>query len=668
MKASNNDDMEISAASTKRPVFAPESGEYPTPFDAKVGIRRLLSYPDKTREDVLSVIIAVVESRTASRDEGISDSIHTLVASLGQPQDDVEVRMFAKALRSLGYVNETTAKMMASSDPTGTMAALLLMSPKTLPPTTSSLSIMWSIVSNPSGDALKRRSKVVNKMVELSNEGVADWENEYSSYPVAAVIKNEGWFSPFAKSMLVGFRSLPWPLAEMTMSQAPESIKSLVVKKESMSTRSMPNLVAALTRMTDENEAVQSVSRFMGDKAVPAPEKVKLYEHLVDNGMNGSLGEMPAVRDTGLKMFASLPDQMTFDVALGRFLDGSDTASVAELTGNIEFSILDHKAIINKLERSNLMSSANPRFVEFASAMEANESASSDDLEAVLDENDRLSSAAGLVRIGGMNMGQNTAILCAAILIAIGIPTSLVLMNTGTTGEDLASRPDLARKGSQIARLSETSEEHAKIVERAKALASMPSAAPQAKPQQTWENPVPQPANPVPEKAISSPRPQPQPPRTPSIRPTKEQRMQAQEVNRQLVDAIVMLEHDPNKNFSSKGAGGLMQLMPQTWEEINRKHFNGKYPFRKYATNDWVNRKFGTIYLKQIKDYLDDNRSQWKTDQLPLIFACYFGGIGNVRKANFDPAKLKRHYPKTYDYMLRGSGLMGYDVEKLEKL
>jgi hypothetical protein len=108
-----------------------------------------------------------------------------------------------------------------------------------------------------------------------------------------------------------------------------------------------------------------------------------------------------------------------------------------------------------------------------------------------------------------------------------------------------------------------------------------------------------------------------------------------------------------------------MQLMPATWEQINQKHFQGKYPFSKYATNDWVNRKFGTIYLGTIKDYLDDHKSQWKTDQLPLMFACYFGGIGNVRKANFDPAKLKKHYPKTYDYMVRGAGLMGYDIAKL---
>ena len=54
---------------------------------------------------------------------------------------------------------------------------------------------------------------------------------------------------------------------------------------------------------------------------------------------------------------------------------------------------------------------------------------------------------------------------------------------------------------------------------------------------------------------------------------------------------------------------------------------------------------FGTAYLKSIKKYLGSHKSEWKTDELPLIFACYFGGWGNVRKAGFDPSKIKSQLP-----------------------
>jgi hypothetical protein len=108
----------------------------------------------------------------------------------------------------------------------------------------------------------------------------------------------------------------------------------------------------------------------------------------------------------------------------------------------------------------------------------------------------------------------------------------------------------------------------------------------------------------------------------------------------------------------------MMQLMPDTWEALNRRYFGGKYPFRKYNSNDYINRRFGALYLQEIKEYLDTHRAQWKTDQLPLIIACYHGGIGNIRKANFDPVKIKTYMPKTYDYMVRGSYIMNHNIRR----
>ena len=639
--------METNAARSDRPKFVPDSGEYSSPTEAKLGIRRLISYPGKRREDVLSAIIGVVESEAAGENAEVCGMAYSLIASLGSPQDDIEVRLFAKALSVLKWPNEAAVNGMAAADPTGTMAALLLMSHKTFQPAVSRICEVWAIRSRISGGDLKKRNAVIGKMIELSASGIARWENEHTCYPIAAVIKDEGWYSALAMSIVKGFKSLPIPLAEMAMNSAPESVKTIIIKKEAKNTDKMAVLVAALLRTTDEDDATDSMSRFMQDDTVSIPEKIKLYEFLTtwtrDDEGHIPFADMRAVRDAGLKLFASLPDQRTFDVALGKFFDGSDRVSIAELTGNIEFSALDYKSIMTKLEHDNLVRLADPKFVVFARTMEASEKSDADSEEE--EEEDFgdvvLASATGIVRIGGMDMAKSTAIVFAVILVSIGMPMSLVLMRTGTTGSELASRPDLVQKGRQIARMSGTSEEYAEVVEKAKRLMDTPQPAQQA---------------PGTRDGVSVSKPQ--APR--QAKPTLEQRRRAHEVTRQLVDAIVMLEHVPGKEFSSQGAGGLMQLMPETWEAINRMHFGGMYPFSRYAKVDHINRRFGTIYLGQIKDYLDKNRSQWKTDQLPLMFACYFGGIGNMTKANFDPAKIKKHYPKTYDYMIRGTNLMGY--------
>ena len=138
---------------------------------------------------------------------------------------------------------------------------------------------------------------------------------------------------------------------------------------------------------------------------------------------------------------------------------------------------------------------------------------------------------------------------------------------------------------------------------------------------------------------------------------TKRQHAPAQ-VTKAMVDVVTSLEHDPRRQVSSKGATGVMQIMGPTWEEINRKHFGGKYPYRQYARNKGVNKAFGEIHLKNIKDYLDQHRSEWKTDQASLILACYHGGIGNVTLAKFDREIIRRKMPATYDYMVRGTNLL----------
>jgi hypothetical protein len=242
------------------------------------------------------------------------------------------------------------------------------------------------------------------------------------------------------------------------------------------------------------------------------------------------------------------------------------------------------------------------------------------------------------------------AIFTAAILLAMGVPISMALFRTNVSPQEFASNPDAVRIGTATAKRPNQDPEFSARVQQFIDNTTVAIATQKSNPASP---PFVQPTG----------RPTTQPTARPAVQPVaKPNNKISCEINRQLIDSVIMLEHVPGKNLSSKGAGGLMQLMPKTWEEINQEHFGGKYPFAKYYANDWVNRRFGEIYLKEIKDVLDSVKNQWKTDQLPLIFACYHGGFGNIRKANFDPEKIRVNFPKTYSYMIRGTNLMGGEV------
>jgi hypothetical protein len=130
-------------------------------------------------------------------------------------------------------------------------------------------------------------------------------------------------------------------------------------------------------------------------------------------------------------------------------------------------------------------------------------------------------------------------------------------------------------------------------------------------------------------------------------------------VGKALFDVIVSLEGTPANVINSIGAAGTMQIMKPTWEEINKKGFGGAYPYSQYATNDRINRMFGEYYIDKISSFLDQYKSEWKTDKASLVLACYHGGIGNIQKAKFDPRIIKKKMPKTYSYMSRGAALLG---------
>lgn len=91
-----------------------------------------------------------------------------------------------------------------------------------------------------------------------------------------------------------------------------------------------------------------------------------------------------------------------------------------------------------------------------------------------------------------------------------------------------------------------------------------------------------------------------------------------------LVEAVMKRESNMNPNaVSSKGAIGLMQIMPATAKEISEQFFYPGYSEDKLP-DPTINVMFGTYYLSKLLSYYDYN--------LLLALMAYNAGIGNVDK------------------------------------
>ena len=93
------------------------------------------------------------------------------------------------------------------------------------------------------------------------------------------------------------------------------------------------------------------------------------------------------------------------------------------------------------------------------------------------------------------------------------------------------------------------------------------------------------------------------------------------DVEPQIIASLINVEsgYKPQR-VSSKGAVGLMQIMPQTGEWIAEKlneDFNDETLF-----NEEKNIKFGTYYFSYLQDYFQD---------LDLAICAYNAGMGNVQ-------------------------------------
>ncbi len=129
------------------------------------------------------------------------------------------------------------------------------------------------------------------------------------------------------------------------------------------------------------------------------------------------------------------------------------------------------------------------------------------------------------------------------------------------------------------------------------------------------------------------------------------------DIDDSIVEAVIAIEGASPTHVGPAGDTGVMQLLPGTWEEMNRTYFHGKYPYSKFGKNRSVNIMMGKQYLQHLQKWLNKHQARWKGDPLFLLFAAYNGGIGNVMKNDFDPEKIKVRMPRVYDYATRALAL-----------
>ncbi len=139
------------------------------------------------------------------------------------------------------------------------------------------------------------------------------------------------------------------------------------------------------------------------------------------------------------------------------------------------------------------------------------------------------------------------------------------------------------------------------------------------------------------------------------------------------VHAVKQLEGASVTSIGPDQDTGVMQILPATWDEMNTKYFNGRFPYQKYKPykNNPISLKemervqvaIGLQYLKHISSYLDSHKSQWKANKGFLILACYNGGMSRIKNCNFDADIIKSKYPGVYRYAERGCNIMDKKIK-----
>ncbi len=97
-------------------------------------------------------------------------------------------------------------------------------------------------------------------------------------------------------------------------------------------------------------------------------------------------------------------------------------------------------------------------------------------------------------------------------------------------------------------------------------------------------------------------------------------------INERFIEKIIEVESNYNpRALSQKGAMGLMQVMPDTWTDMN-----GRIGYSSAFDPD-KNRKTGVSYLKWLENRFSDHHIKWNNlenkERRKLIAAAYNGGF-----------------------------------------
>ena len=118
--------------------------------------------------------------------------------------------------------------------------------------------------------------------------------------------------------------------------------------------------------------------------------------------------------------------------------------------------------------------------------------------------------------------------------------------------------------------------------------------------------------------------------------------------SKKFVRELIQQESGYNPSaVSKKGARGLMQLMPGTWNEVEKE-----CSYEEYAYDPRINIEAGTKHLLYLDKFLKENHPRWEKlserKKREAILAAYNGGISRFAEREWDVSGM---YKETRDYV-----------------
>lgn len=575
---------------------------------------------------------------------------------------------------SCDHSDESALQAIALSDDSAGMAAYMFMTNGTPLPVVDAIAQQYGLLPErwrgAEGTGIFRM--FLAQMKELEGTYGMVWNNNNSGIVIGKAAMKNGWRSNPIPALLESTKYHPDSLVaiaynptavfgrglpESQTQPAPSYVRNkLLSMKATMGSFTNIEAIQAILScsediLTEDAASIleHAVVGMAENPSLSEMERVKLYRKLMEDPLSH-----PSAASKLRLALASTGSKQVFDLMADDFIRNPvswKSDSIMAFTGNLDFSVPAYDVIFPVIESHGLEGSADERFLAFAKAMHemgSNERA----VEMLTEMQEEMSGTdvfgsfpgtiAALVKTADWS-DKKKAIVMMFLSVMMGMMTLPTAMRSfGVSGSEVAQNLDLQRDADILIMRKSLDD-----------LKTMIAAETEAAKQRSFGKPAQLAPKPPAKSVESRPRRWYEPAKA-------EGEPKSTNVTQELLNTVLSLEYDPRKQVSSKGAAGDMQLMEPTWNELNRKHFAGKYPWNKYRFDSKVNRMFGQQYLVDIKTFLDANRDKWKTDQVPLMLASYHGGIGNISRCGFDPAVIMRHLPKTYDYMSRGSSLMGY--------